>query len=322
MRWTGWRRRLVVILGVFAAVVVVFWLLGEAFKTRDYVPYFLERHSALASFSETILEETDEFSVVHLTLRSELEIAVESHLRVPARGPELRPTLVILGGVRTGRRTVEYLGHTGDWLVVALDYPYRGKKSGLGRAEFLASVPAMRRAVLDTVPAGMLVLDYLSRRRDVDPDRIVLAGGSLGALFVPALAAADDRVSAVAIFFGAGDLGKLIDANLELPWPLKPGVSWLGSVIVSPLEPLKYVGRIHPRPVFMLNGTDDPTMPEDCSRALHEAAQEPKTVCWLSLGHVSVHSPEFHAQVVGEFLAWLRDIGFLSADETLELLPG
>ena len=307
---------------MFAVVMVVLWLLGEALKTRDYVPYFLECHSALTSVSETILEETDEFSVVHLMLRSELGIEVESHLRVPAHGPGLRPTIVILGGVRTGRRTVEYLGDTGDWLVVALDYPYRGKKSGLSRVEFLASVPAMRRAVLDTVPAGMLVLDYLSRRGDVDRDRYVLAALSVGALVAPSLADADDRVSSVAIFFGAGDLGALIDSNLDLPWPLKPGVSWLGSVLVSPLEPLKYVGRIHPRPVFMLNGSDDPAMPERCARALHEAAREPKTVCWLPSGHVSVHSPEFHEQVVGEFVAWLRAIGFLSAGETLELLPG
>jgi dienelactone hydrolase len=311
----------VVVLGMPAVVVAVLWLLGEAFKTRDYLPYFLGRSSALTSVTETALEEAETHSVVHVALRSEAGIEVETHLKVPVHESDSRPALVILGGVRTGRRTVEYLGDTGDWLVAALDYPYRGKKSGLSRAEFVASIPAMRRAVLDTVPAGMLVLDYLSRRGDVDQDRIVLAGGSFGALFAPALAAADDRVSAVAIFFGAGDLGTLIDANLELAWPLKPVVTWIGSVLVSPLEPLKYAGRIHPRPVFMLNGRDDPAMPERCARALHEAVQEPKTVCWLPVGHVSVHSPEFHERVVGEFVAWLRDIDFISADETLDLLP-
>jgi dienelactone hydrolase len=321
MKRARWLRRLAATLGVVAAVITVVWLLGEAFKTRDYVPYFKQRSSALVSVSETVLDETPAFSVVHVVLRSELGIEVEGHLRVPTEGPRACRTLVILGGVQTGRKTVEYLGDTGDWLVLALDYPYRGPKRGLSRTEFLASLPAMRRAVLDTVPAGMLALDYLLRRGDVDPDRIVLAGGSFGALFAPALAAADERVSAVAILFGAGDLGELIDANLELSWPLKPVVTWAGSVMVSPLEPLKYVGRISPRPVFMLNGTDDPAMPERCSRALHEAAREPKTVRWLPVGHVSVRSVEFHERVVGEFVAWLKDIGFLSSEETFELLP-
>jgi dienelactone hydrolase len=322
MRTSGWRRRIAVTLVVVAAVITVVWFLGEAFKTRDYLPYFLARSSALASVSETVLQSTGDSSLVHLALRSELGIEVDCHIKVPTRGSEPRPALIILGGVRTGRRTVEYVGDTGDWLVVALDYPYRGKKSGLSSAEFLGAVPAMRRAVLDTVPAGVLVLDYLSHRGDVDPDRVVLAGGSLGALFAPALAAADERVTAVAILFGAGNLGALIDANLDLSWPLQPVASWVGSVIVSPLEPLKYVGRISPRPVLMLNGSDDPAMPEECSRALHDAAGEPKTVSWLPAGHVTVHSPEFHEYVVGEFVAWLRDIEFLSADETLELLPG
>jgi dienelactone hydrolase len=321
MERARWRRRLVAFLGLAAAIITVGWLLGEAFKTRDYVPYFKHRRSALASVSETVLNETSAFSVVHVALRSELGIEVEGHLKVPNNGTRPHRTLVILGGVQTGRRTVEYLGDTGDWLVLALDYPYRGTKRGLSRAEFLASLPAMRRAVLDTVPAGMLALDYLWRRGDVDVDRIVLAGGSFGALFAPAFAAADERVSAVAILFGAGDLGELVDANLELSWPLKPVVTWVGSVMVSPLEPLKYVGRISPRPVFMLNGSDDPAMPEHCSRALHEAAREPKTVCWLPVGHVSVHSVEFHERVVGEFVAWLKDIGFVSPGESFDLLP-
>jgi len=316
-----WLRRLArVILGLailWAAALVA----GEIYKVKDFLPDFLERKSDLVSVTERVLEAQPDFDVVHVVLEDEHGIEIEGHLRVPADGGKVHPALVILGGVRTGRRTIDYLGDTGDWLVLALDYPYRGKKSGLSRTEFLAALPAMRRATLDTVPAAMLALDYLERRGDVDPTRIVLAGGSFGALFAPALAAADERVSAVAIFFGAGDLHALIDANLELAWPLKPIISWLGSVLVSPLEPLKYVHRISPRPVFMLNGTGDRAMPEPCAHALHDRAGEPKTTVWLPVGHVDIRSPEFHQQVLNEFLAWLRDIDFLEPEETLELLP-
>ena len=68
---------------------------------------------------------------------------------------------------------------------------------------------------MDTVPAGMMVLDYLHGRGDVDTDRIVVAGGSFGALISPALAAADERITAVAILFGAGDLQQVIEENLK-----------------------------------------------------------------------------------------------------------
>jgi dienelactone hydrolase len=303
------------------AAGAILYALGEAAKGRDWLPRFAARKAVLASASESVLEAGALHTIVHVALADGQGIEVEGHLKAPVGGSARRPALLILGGVRTGRRTIDFVGDTGGWLVLALDYPYRGKKSGLGRAEFVAGLPGMRRAMLDTVPATMLAVDYLLQRGDVDRGRVVLVGGSLGALFVPAVAAADQRVSAAAIFFGAGDLAALIDANLDLPWPAKPAAVWLGSVIVSPLEPLKYIGRISPRPVFMLNGTEDQTMPLHCSRALHDAAREPKTVRWLPLGHVDVRSTEFHRQVVSEFVAWLRDIGFLAADEPAVFLP-
>jgi len=316
-----WPRRIRVAGSGLVLAGAVLYVLGEAVKARDDLSRLVARKAELASVSETVLESGPQYTLVHVGLADRRGIGVEGHLRVPVGGTAPRRALLILGGVRTGRRTIDFVGDTGDWLVLALDYPYRGSKSRLSRREFIAALPGMRRAMLDTVPAAMLALDYLWRRGDVDRDRVLLAGGSLGALFAPAVAAADERVSAVAIFFGAGDLGSLIDANLELAWPIKPVAVWVGSVIVSPLEPLKYLGRISPRPVFLLNGTEDPTMPERCTRALHGAAREPKTVRWLPLGHVDVRSTEFHRQVLSEFAVWLRDIGFLAADEPAVFLP-
>jgi dienelactone hydrolase len=316
-----WLRRIAVLAGCLVVAGAILYSLGEAAKARDWLPRYTAREAVLASVSESVLEAGPAHTLVYVALADGKGVEVEGHLRVPGGGTAPRPALLILGGVRTGRRTIEFLGDTGDWLVLALDYPYRGKRSGLSRREFMAALPAMRRAMLDTVPAGRLALDYLWQRGDVDRERVVLAGGSLGALFAPALAAADERVSAAAVLFGAGDLGSLIEANLELAWPVKPVAVWVGSVIVSPVEPLKYIGRISPRPVFLLNGTDDPTMPERCSRALHDRALEPKTVGWLPVGHVDIRSTQFHRQVVSEFAAWLREIGFLATDEPEAFVP-
>jgi hypothetical protein len=44
-------------------------------------------------------------------------------------------------------------------------------------------------------------------------------------------------------------------------------------------------------------------------------------VRWLPLGHVDVRSTDFHRQVVSEFAAWLRDIGFLTTDEPAAFVP-
>ena len=302
------RRAGAVLAGMLVAVAATY-LAGEWYKGRDFLSWFRDQKAPLIEVRETVVAEAPGHRVVHVELTDTRGLEAEGYLRVPGSASGPWPALLILGGVRTGKRVVDFVGDTGDWLVLGLDYPYAGRRSGLGRLEFIAALPAMRRAVLDTVPAGMLAVDYLVSRPDVDPGRIVLAGGSFGALLAPALGAADERISAVAIFFGAGDLDALIGANLDLTWPIEPVATWLGSVIVSPLEPLKYVGRISPRPVFMLNGTEDVAMPVRCSSALHDAAREPKTVVWLDLGHVDIRSEEFHSRVIAEFVHWLRAIG-------------
>jgi len=281
--------------------------------------YFLERKSELVTVHERIIEENSEFVVSELAFADAGGIEVEAYLKVPFEGGPLHPVMITLGGAAAGREVIDYLGDTGGWMILALDYPYRGATDDMSHWEFVSILPGARRAMLDTVPAGMLALDYLYRRDDVDRKRIVLSGGSFGALFSPALAAADDRVSAVAILFGAGHLQQVIDANLDLPSPVRQVVAWVGSVIVSPLEPLKYVHRISPRPVFMLSGTEDVAMPEEISRALHEAAGEPKTIRWLSLGHVNLKSTEFHQQVLDACMEWLQEIGFMTEDEVFVL---
>jgi fermentation-respiration switch protein FrsA (DUF1100 family) len=165
----------------------------------------------------------------------------------------------------------------------------------------------MRQAVINTVPAVMLGVDYLLDRQDIDPNRIVFIGGSVGAFFSPAVAAADPRIDAVGLLFGGGDLQAIGEANLEWPGLIAVPVAWVLSVLVSPVEPLKYVDRISPRPLLMLNGTDDPRIPERCSRLLHERAKDPKTIRWIPAGHVSVRTKKFRGLVGRELATWLVD---------------
>lgn len=312
-----WLRRAGVAVAVLAALGGLVYLAGERYKKRDYLPYFIERTSPLAKVTETVVDEHQDHRVLRLKLVNERGTWVEAHLKVPAVGGPRHPVLITMGGAGTGRKPIDLLENTGDWFILALDYPYHGDTGSMSDWEFIQIIPKARRALLETVPASRMALDYLWRRDDVDRDRVVLAGGSLGALFAPALGATDERLSAVAIVFGAGDLQSVIDANLDLPWPAQPVVSWVGSVIVSPLEPLKYVHRIAPRPVFMLSGTEDDQMPLHASRLLHEQAREPKTVRWLPVGHVNIRDPEFHGRVLQTCMDWLAEIGFMTDGESM-----
>lgn len=308
-------RRLAFGPAVIGILIVAVYMGVSHYRAGDYLPYFREHKGRLISWVESPPEPRGGGSLHRVTLRNDLGLEVHAFLKVPRAPAAPRAAIVTLGGLRHGVCALEYVEDTGEFIVLAMDYPFEGKRSGLSIWELLRQLPAMRRAALDTPSAVLLGVDYLYRRPDVDRDRIVLVGGSLGALFAPAAAAADDRITALAILFGAGDLSALIDANLPLPAFVRRPLGLGLSAAVSPLEPLKYIGRVAPRPVFMLNTTGDPRMPDSCSRLLHTVAGEPKTVRWIDAGHVYVRDRNFQQDVLEEVRAWLVDIGYAAAGE-------
>jgi predicted esterase len=294
-----------------AILLLAVYITGEIYRSIDYRKRFLERRGRLVETGEYFVGENEGHRLFEITLESSTGIRTEGFLKAPAEEGGLRPAFLILGGLRTGRKTVEYVHNTRGIVLLALDYPYEGKTSRMSTWEFIRLVPRIRRAVLDTTPAVMTAVDYLLERDDVDPGRIIVIGGSLGTFFVPAHAAIDDRPAAAVMIYGAGDIQSILGARHEIPrWLARPA-GWLGAVLISPIEPLKYVGNISPRPLLMISGTQDPRIPERCSRLLHDAASEPKTVKWIDAGHVSIQEEEFRGLISDAMISWLVEQGLV-----------
>jgi dienelactone hydrolase len=305
-RFVSGNRWVLVIGACLVGIPFATYLTGERYRTIDYRDRFIEMRGRLSAAEETIVESAGGHRLLAVTLENDRGIAVKGYLKVPDDSAAARhPALLLLGGVRTGRNTIDYIDNTRGVVLFAFDYPYEGKKERFDPGEFLLAIPRIRRAVVETVPAAMLCVDYLLNRDDVDAERIVVVGGSVGAVFAPAVVATDERIAAAGLLFGAADIQHLMRTNLNTPdWVARP-VSWLGAVLVSPVEPVKYIGAISPRPVFMLNGTGDPRMPTRCSQLLHETAREPKRIRWIDAGHVNIRSREFHELVSRELADWL-----------------
>ena len=171
---------------------------GDVLANIDVLDYFIELKGALVDRSETVIETAPGYRVVQVDLLDHNGLEVVGYLKVPSSGGPF-PVILALGGIRTGKDVVNYLEETPGVVVFALDYPYKGKKSKLGVFEFISKVPEIRRALLNTVPATMLAMDYLLERSDVDPQRIVFVGGSVGAMYGPVVGAADGRLAGVAL---------------------------------------------------------------------------------------------------------------------------
>jgi fermentation-respiration switch protein FrsA (DUF1100 family) len=308
------KRSLTVIFLSIVIVLLAVYITGEIYRALDYREKFLDRHGTLTESAERLIGETGGHLELEITLESSTGLRTDGFIRVPAEDGTLHPAFLILGGLRTGRKTLDYISGTKNIVLLALDYPYEGEKNRMGTWEFIGSVPRIRRAVLDTAPAAMLAVDYLLERNDVDPARIIVIGGSLGTFFVPAHAAIDGRTAAAVMIYGAGDVQHLLRASGEIPRLLSRPAGWLGAVLLSPVEPLRYVGDISPRPLLMINGSEDRRIPERCSRLLHEAANEPKTVKWIDAAHVSIQENQFHRLISDVMIEWLVEQELVPAE--------
>ena len=127
---------------------------------------------------------------------------------------------------------------------------------------------------------------WLAELDQVDPARIVLVGVSYGVPFAAA-AATDTLFSGVALHHGGADLALLLEQNL----PVENGVlRWVlarfGAWYFRALEPARYVARIAPRPLLLVNAERDELVPRESAERLLEAARTPVRQVWIPHGHL------------------------------------
>jgi pimeloyl-ACP methyl ester carboxylesterase len=140
-------------------------------------------------------------------------------------------------------------------------------------------------------------VDYLETRHECQHN-IGFLGTSFGARIGVLLAGQDGRIRAVALTSLGATYKEAILANNQaarsvpgVPKVLLPDVdrepARLDEAvrILSPYDPVKWVPKIAPRPLMLVNGRFDPITPPADALDLASAAQEPKTVVYFNGGH-------------------------------------
>jgi dienelactone hydrolase len=208
---------------------------------------------------------------------------------------------------------------------VMFKLPYYGERALPGGTRALARnagrfAEAMSQAFVDV----RRTVDMLAARPEIDPERIGIAGISLGGIVSAAAAGGEPRLERAALILAGGDLLGIIHharETAELSRTLRglPDAQRLDveRAIVA-ADPLTHAaglrGRAMAGKVLMINATEDEVIPPTATRKLATALGMADRVDWLAgLGHYTAMTrlPEVVRQTVDFFAVGL------SADASL-----
>ncbi|HXK19861.1 MAG TPA: alpha/beta fold hydrolase [Polyangiaceae bacterium] len=186
--------------------------------------------------------------------------------------------------------------------VLAFDWPGHGESEGdivWGAPERSALVAA---------------LDFLCAQPEVDRSRLGAFGFSMGGYIVTQVAALDTRLRAVAMAGSPHDAKEHImweyrRFRVLTQWPALLAVR-VSGMQVSEMVPEQVIGKISPRPILLIQGTEDQLVPSWITERLYAAAGEPKRLLRV---HGAAHGGYDQADPAGYARALLEFFSVLSA---------
>ena len=194
---------------------------------------------------------------------------------LPAVGEPVATVLFLHG-------TAENIGTNLDdiaWLPAAgfnvFLFDYRGYGESDGR-------PTTMRAVYRDIEAAFATL---MRRSDIDPDRIIVFGQSLGgALAVHAVRQSryKSHVKAVVLDSAFSSFKAIAREQLNRSWVMRPFSITVGIAVHEDISsPMQAIAALAPIPILIVHSREDAVIPLHHAQRLFAAAAEPKTL-WIA----------------------------------------
>jgi hypothetical protein len=301
------------------AAILLIGCLGLYLACRDHSGYYKERKGNLVSAELSpyqpgqYVNTPQKFTRHQLLLKSDSGLHVQCGLLVPKQEVVTvrHPVVVLLAGLETGQHAIDYVRNIPNVIIAAVDYPYSERDLDSPR-RVLAEMAPLHNAALDTVPSAMLLIDYLLRRPDVDKSKVILVGLSLGGIFVPCIAAEDRRPAVAVMAFAGGDLRRIIKQDIRSFGEFESDtLSFLGGLLVRPIEPLRYADKISPIPLLMINGTRDGMVPRQSTEEMFRKAKPPKKLVWLDSEHIMPGDLALTREIVETLKKELREMKVL-----------
>lgn len=357
-----WKKILKGALGTLLAAVVLLWAV-KVYRDAHYFDNYDPAAPLNAVAVETTEVNTETPGKAYTLTRFEFDgyarEKIPALIALPAAAKNRKlPAVVFLHGIGQNKNFLKEIAlpfNQAGFVLATFDQYMQGERKLPGSSSVLARLEAFRERPAKTVNEARRLIDYLSTRPDIDANRIYLVGASYGAVTGGTLMARDQRVRAGVMVYGGGDLGKLADSyanhlgaavllglidgkNLNPEKPPLPKLTRsqerkVGFVIscIKPVvryflgvaDPVHYVARISPRPLYFQNGKNDVLVPAAAGLAFQEAAKEPKKITWYESDHVGIDL-EHTKRVLEDGLRWLleQDNPLRIPEDRVTNLPG
>ena len=271
------RRTVILFLLVTAFVVVLTYVIHLSTVQRDH---FTKRGGKLVEIEQSPVELRDDGSVLADTL-----LLSSGGLRIRLRTllpPEVAngriPVVLLIGGHRTGRYAVDLVDDPRGIAYVAIDYPYEGEHSLSGALQILGAVPDIQEAFLDTPPALMLAMDWLSGQPWFDANRAEIAGVSLGVPFAAVAGGLDTRFSRVWLIHGAVENHEWVmhASRDRIRNRVLRSLAVRGTLLLAygnSFQTADWLREIAPRPVILIAARNDDRVPASSIDAIVEVSK-------------------------------------------------
>jgi len=169
---------------------------------------------------------------------------------------------------------VQWLPQEGFNLFV---FDYRGYGASSGKPD--------RKGMVED---SMASINYIRQRPDVDSNRLLIFGQSLGGTLALAAVAqgSKDGIHAVVVESTFSSYRSIAREKLSEFWPTWPFQWLLAWLLISDEEsPLPILGKIAPIPLLVIHGDDDQTVSYNEGRQIYQKASPPKEFWTVAGGH-------------------------------------
>ncbi|MBI5166224.1 MAG: alpha/beta fold hydrolase [candidate division NC10 bacterium] len=213
------------------------------------------------------------------------------------------PVVILAHGLGAGKSDLVDFApflYKGGYNVLLFDFRAHGKSDGSSTSFGYHEQKDLSAAI-----------DFLKARKDVDPQRIGVLGLSLGGAVAILAAAQLKEIRAVAVEGVYASFPETVTRHLYLAYrlpkfPFTHLALWTFSLLfkvdIDRISPIESIGRISPRPLFIIAGGKDERMTPEEAWRLYQAAGEPKEL-WVvpGAGHLearAVAGPEYERRVL------------------------